>query len=296
MNEAIQRRAHKIAILLFVSTAVALPAAARAEASAAEGLDSRINFVGKLINESSASRKVHDSGNALAKALRDEASALYVQALASRDDGDAATASEQLSDAIRKMYEAVDAASGGGASTMAKGSRDYENRRASVEALLDAHARIAEEKGLGSAHARLAVDVRREVAEADATLAAGDLTVARDRLDHAYESVRHAVEGLREGETLVRELNFESTKDEYEYELDRNDTHRMLIDMLITEEKTGAGARARAEELIGSASTLRQEAEENAGSGRYEKAIELLERSTGELVKAIRGAGVYIPG
>jgi hypothetical protein len=41
---------------------------------------------------------------------------------------------------------------------------------------------------------------------------------------------------------------------------------------------------------------LRLKAESLATKGQFKDAIEMLERSTNELVKAIRGAGVYIPG
>ena len=33
-----------------------------------------------------------------------------------------------------------------------------------------------------------------------------------------------------------------------------------------------------------------------AGGGAFDQAIELLEMSTGQLVRAIRSAGIYIPG
>jgi hypothetical protein len=41
---------------------------------------------------------------------------------------------------------------------------------------------------------------------------------------------------------------------------------------------------------------LREDAESAAGEEQYEEAIELLEESTKELIRAIRSAGVYIPG
>ena len=41
---------------------------------------------------------------------------------------------------------------------------------------------------------------------------------------------------------------------------------------------------------------LRTKADELARRGDHAAAVRMLEDSTGELVKAIRGAGVYIPG
>lgn len=264
--------------------------------SPTESIDSRIGFVSTLINDSSASRKVVSSGNAQALELRAQASEKYEDAVASRDAGELDVASGHLSDAIHLMYAAVDAAKGIGSSAMAKGSRDYENRLASVEALLDAHARIAEEKGIKTTHAKLALEVRRDIAAADELLANGDIEAARTRLDSSYESVRSAVEGLREGETLVRELSFATKLDEYEYELDRNDTHQMLISLLVKDESTDTRRREQSQSLISSAAELREEAKSLANDGQIEEAISMLEKSTDELIKAIRGAGLYIPG
>ena len=44
------------------------------------------------------------------------------------------------------------------------------------------------------------------------------------------------------------------------------------------------------------AAALREDAEVAAGKEEYVEAIELLEESTKELIRAIRSAGVYIPG
>jgi len=119
---------------------------------------------------------------------------------------------------------------------------------------------------------------------------------ARVLLDETYESLKVSLEGLRGGDTLVRELKFETKEDEYAYELDRNDTHQMLIKVLLAETLENSPMRASAEKYIEKASGLRTEAEEAAGRKRFEEAIGLLEQSTKELIRAIRSAGVYIPG
>ena len=54
--------------------------------------------------------------------------------------------------------------------------------------------------------------------------------------------------------------------------------------------------RGTAETFINKAVVLREDAESAAGKKKYEEAIELLEESTKELIRAIRSAGVYIPG
>ena len=138
--------------------------------------------------------------------------------------------------------------------------------------------------------------VAADLLAADALLEQGDPDAARAALDKIYENVKVSLESLRGGDTLVRELNFETPEDEYRYELDRNDTHRMLVQVLLADKLEGSPMRASAEKFIANAKALRSEAEGIAVGGQFEEAIGLLEKSTKELIRAIRSAGVYIPG
>ena len=116
-------------------------------------------------------------------------------------------------------------------------------------------------------------------------------------LDEAYVAAKVAIEHLRGGETLVRSLNFASSEEEYHYEVDRNDTHRMLVDVLLKEKmKTNWGIEAMVNKFMESADKLRTRADEQASDGEYENAIGTMEQSTKEIVRAIRSAGIYIPG
>jgi len=102
---------------------------------------------------------------------------------------------------------------------------------------------------------------------------------------------------MRRGDTLVRSLNFATKREEYDYEIDRNDTHRMLVNVLLEERRASNPALDRSvRNFLDEAARLRGEAEQQAQKGGFDAAIKTLEDSTRELVRAIRGAGVYIPG
>jgi hypothetical protein len=102
-----------------------------------------------------------------------------------------------------------------------------------------------------------------------------------------------SIEALRRGDTLVRSLQFASPREEYDYEIDRNDTHRMLIGVVLADRKEAAGAMQPG---IDRAAALRADAEAQARRGGGAAAIRLLEDATRELVRAIRAGGLYIPG
>jgi tetratricopeptide (TPR) repeat protein len=152
------------------------------------------------------------------------------------------------------------------------------------------------EKGTADEHALLLADIDADIRAVETLLAANKIDQAREHLDRAYEQTRLSVEQSREGETLLRELKFETPEDEFQYELDRNDTHRMLLTVLLQEKMKNERVKDRVHAYVEEADKLRESATDQASDERFEEAIKLLERSTAELVRAIRGAGVYIPG
>jgi len=268
---------------------------AHAQETPADPFLSRQGSVEKLLNTSSAARQVEESGREDALRLRDQARQKYADAIRLHQSGDTEMAAAELSEAVSLMYAAVSASQAEGSIT-AKEKRDYQHRRESIDALLAAHERISAEKGQQTEHSRLQQEIAKELAQADKLLDSGDTAGAREQVDAAYKLVMLAVEGQRQGDTLVRELNFASAEDEYLYEMDRNETHKMLVSVLLEEKLADPRVKERVTKLVASAEALRAEATLQAKKGNFAEAIKTLESATAELVKAIRSAGVYIPG
>lgn len=267
----------------------------RADSAKPQDTGAKLGYVQRLLTESSAAKKVDQSGNSQAIAMKAEAQARFDRATELQEAGDADAAEAELRESIRLLTEAARAAQGESAVT-SKQSSDYGQRRDSVAALAKAHDRIATEKGLDDMNRELQAKVANDLSASDALLEEGKAGEARSMLDATYESVKSSLETLRGGDTLVRELNFETKEDEYLYELDRNDTHQMLVQVLFAEKMESSPMRATAEGFIDTAAGLRTNAEDAAAKKNFEEAIELLEESTKELIRAIRSAGVYIPG
>jgi hypothetical protein len=179
----------------------------------------------------------------------------------------------------------------------AKNQRDFETRLDSARALLVAQQRITQEKGNTSVAVEATGRVAALIADAERQAAAGRLDEARPLVERAYLIARVSIESLRRGDTLVRSLKFNSPREEYDYEIDRNDTHRMLIRVLLADRKdTSAQLQSLMQPLVERAASLRSEAEAMAARGDLAAAIRGLEDATRELVRAIRAGGLYIPG
>ncbi|MDH3639201.1 MAG: hypothetical protein OES09_12190 [Gammaproteobacteria bacterium] len=256
----------------------------------------RLKSVNTLIEKSSAAGQIRASGNEQAKAGHEQAREIYRKAVAAHDAGDHAAADELLKQAATAMFGAVRMAEQKSV-VGAKQEQDFQNRLDSVNALMEAHARVSTEKGASAAHEKLRTLVDDRITAARKLRSAGDVVKARGILDEAYVAAKTAIEELRGGDTLVRSLDFASAQEEYEYEIDRNDTHKMLVEVLLKEKmEASAGVKKMVTQYMDKAAQTRGEAEKQAVQGDFESAVRTLEQSTKEIVRAIRSAGIYIPG
>ncbi len=255
----------------------------------------RLKSVETLLEKSSATKQIDASGNADAIAHRELAKAHYEKAKLAYEAGDPDRANKELIEATKIMFEAVKMAEKNEITDVKK-KRDYKDRLDSINALMEAHERVADEKGRHADGKELKDIVAEKIRNANKLLDEGKLDEARSVLDEAYVAAKIAINSLRGGDTLVRTLNFESKEEEYRYEIDRNDTHKMLFKILNKNDDQSASPNKMTQALLDNAEELRKTAEKQASEGDYEAAIKSLEESTKNLVRALRGSGIYIPG
>ncbi|HJV51953.1 MAG TPA: hypothetical protein VJ652_10865 [Noviherbaspirillum sp.] len=261
-----------------------------------EQLERRLGSVETLIEKSSAAKQIEASGNAQAQGQRSKARDLRKQAEEAYKAGNYPNATRLLDEAAKMMFESVRLAAPEQV-TGEKKQRDFDNRMESVKALLTAQKRISAEKHLGAKGTETTAKIEAQIRDAQALATAGKLDEARSVLDNVYVTTKTAIEGMRGGDTLVRSLQFANKEEEYHYEVDRNDTHKMLVKVLLEEKRaSNPGLESMVQKYLEQSATLRTNAEGLAAKKDYEGAIKVLEDATRELVRAIRSAGVYIPG
>lgn len=248
--------------------------------------------VGKLLELSSAARQIEASKVPEALAKREKARELYKSAQAALSAGDLPKASQLLTGVRTNFFDAVRLAAPEEV-TAKKLEDNYKARLDSVNALLGAYKRVANEKGSAAKGVDETVALVEKGLVAAAKLAqAGKYKEGRGELDRVYLVAKASIGDLRGGDTLVRSLNFASKEEEYKYEIDRNNTHQMLIEVLLSDKR----ADNMTQGYIDKAKVLRAQAEATVNGKDYATGIKLLEESTAELVRAIRNAGIYIPG
>jgi flagellin-specific chaperone FliS len=287
----------RVKLTLLCSMLVFMMLAMAPFSSGAAPAESHLQKAEKLLRESTAARRVLDSDNAPAKARYAQALELLQQARDTSARGDQEKLDSLLNEATKIMFDATRMIEKD-ESFAIKDLRDYDTRLDSILALCKAYENIREEKGLGPAKdSELYPFVHRRLDQAKELKQQNQLKQGRKVLDEAYVAAKVAIEHLRGGETLVRTLEFDTAEDEYNYEVDRNDTHRMLVKMLLQEKmKTSNNIESMVSGFMQKADELRTQADAMAKGGDYKAAISTLEQSTKEIVRAIRSAGIYIPG
>jgi hypothetical protein len=260
-----------------------------------EQVERRIQSVGTLIGASSAARQIAESRSPEAAAAQAHARTLHESARQAAAVNDFLSASRLLDVAAKAMVEAVRMAS---PETVVGEKRraDFETRFSSAQALLDAQKRIVNEKGAALAPEGVTAKIESLLAESRRLAAGGNYDAAQAPLDQAYLASKATIGTLRGGDTLVRTLTFASKEEEYHYEIDRNDTHRLLIDVLVRGRPANASTTQAIADGVAEAGRLRRVAEAEGAARQFERAIATLEESTRALVRAIRAAGIYIPG
>ena len=263
--------------------------------SAQAQTDTRVTFINKLLTTSSGAQQINKSSNPEAKALHQDALELYRQAQEETNLGNSAKASALIDQSAKKMFQAIRMATPSSLGN-SKLKNDFNKRKESINTLRSAFDRIADENKGCECKEKTNAQITEITTTAEKLMDDGKTVKARTELDKAYQLLKVSIESLRGGQTLVRSLDFATPKEEYHYEIDRNDTHNMLVKLLLEDKKVSDYTSEKVAEFTEAAKSLRTDAEKSALSDKYEDAIKLLEDSTKQLVRAIRSAGIYIPG
>jgi hypothetical protein len=257
--------------------------------------EQKATFVEHLVNKSVAVATIESSGDANAVANLKKARSLVADARTELDGGDFKTANAILDEALAIVNKETRRLSK--TRVGEKRTRDaYDRRLQSVKTFLDAYERVGGTKDRTAAIDAEIERINNLVDEAEAIAAEGRIEEAKLVLDQAYLATRGNIKGLRQGTTLTRSLNFETAEEEYAYEIDRNDSHFMLLELALQRQPVAGSMRGRIDDLRGSAKQHRSGAEGHAAKGAYPPAIDALNESTDALLKAIRMTGLFIPG
>lgn len=253
---------------------------------------SRLRSVNTLIHKSSVVSRIEVSGNESAIAMLNESRELYSLAESQHKDNQDVEAGKTLNLCVAKLMQA---------SREAKTSLDdleyqtrlYQDRLASVEALLAAHHRVAVGKDIVAEKKVIEEQVRNKISLAQSQVEQQKIPEGQIILNEAYLTLKVSIFSMRNGDTVNSPKEFPTIQDHYNYELDRVQSYRMLIFVLVR----GASPRTveQIERLVTNGDELVKLAHTQAESGEFKTAIGTLNSAARYFARAIQTGGVYIP-
>lgn len=260
-----------------------------------EQWEKRLHALGELIERSSVSKQILSGKNEaslqkykLARSLREQAIIVY-------REGKYDETAMLIEKSKKALFDAAKL-SGSRESSKDKERRSYDAMKRSMNAMLEAMERIGAEKGNKKQVEPIAEKSRKLIKQADQLVSSGKEKEGIVLLGKAMHEIDTEISKMRSGDTLTRSLSFATPQEEYRYELERNDTHMMLINVYLAEKPVDGEARGKIDQHLEGAKAFRIKAEEMALAGKYQDAIREMESSTVNIIRAIRATGVYIPG
>lgn len=103
--------------------------------------------------------------------------------------------------------------------------------------------------------------------------------------------VDNALSDARHEDVLLDELSFESLEEEYTYELQRNESYVMLIDLMQKKTATSQASASYVKKMIEANIKLREQANQHVEKGEVQEGIKILEKGTDRLSRALRVSG-----
>jgi len=252
-------------------------------------------FVGRLLGDSSEAVRIAESGNPEARESLSRANELRARARDALERGDLRAADAAFNEAIGMIAKARRLAPD--ASYRAIEQRFRYNRLVStLDALQRSYrghlSRIgrAESEDPGWNAVSLLIQRAQSLRTSD-QLGQANLALLR-----AEQRLLEAFGGMLSGSTLDYTPRFSGEAEEFVFELERNRGYRELVPIALSELKPSGDAARRVEHHLETDRSLSGKARELAGRKRYAEALSTIRASTVSLQRALRAAGLAVPG
>ncbi|MEN8760897.1 MAG: hypothetical protein ABF290_00585 [Thiogranum sp.] len=268
-----------------------LAAANRPVDESHRAIDSKLKLLGKLVNDSTAAKRITASTNEQALELLANAREAWQHATAARESGDLNASEQHVKQGLDTISAASRMVEDVGRVQLMQQQR-YQQLRKRVLSFSEAFQRaVAEKPGQSVGDYLDQPGVSGLMLEAEGLAHKGDYVAANRRLVQAADAVEQALSLARDKETLVHELKFDSPEDEYAYEIQRNKGYQQLIDLL-KHKRTGSDTKlVYVQKMVVENDRLCEEAEVLVKQGDVQAAIRELEKGTVKLERALRASG-----
>ena len=260
-----------------------------------EYLENSLKSLAKLLNNSSVSKQVLHSNNDAAIQYYKFSKSLYNDAVSMYEENKYEKSLTLIKQSKSALFDSIEFSN---LKDTAKktGKYKYESLRKSATSLMNALENISQDETKIKKSKTIINNATQLVGKADKYYFDEQYKKGIEILNDALNLIKPAIRDIRTGNTLVRSLRFAHIKDEYKYELDRNDTHFMLLKMFLKDKAIDNNQEDKILSTIKIAKSLRNDALKYAKKDMYKEAVKKLEKSTLKTIQILRNTGINIPG
>jgi hypothetical protein len=264
----------------------------------ASGVQQKLTMVDRMVYNSPVATRVVSSGNDEARRHFNDARELHTHARALISTGQLRGADALLNEAIWSISQAQQLVPDQAARLVEERAR-YEQLRASVDAMLRTY-----QLGVAGSGVKLAGDsaadrnLTRTLAtmeQARAQADDGKVVEANRLLDQALGVLLREQLSRLDGQTLVYDRRYASTRDEFQAELARHRSYESLVPLAVLEFRPSREAQALIDRYVRQSRELRQRAEGEAGANNHAQGVQSLVEATDVLQRALQAAGLAVP-
>jgi hypothetical protein len=256
-------------------------------------VNQKLMFADMLVN-STASTRVKDSANEQAIQTQQKAEDLLAQAKGELKSGNNQAAYANAEEALALLKSAARLVPSEQETAALKES--YEELLHSIDNFKksheESHQRMFKAGGESSAIDYDKKQVAVLMTEAESLAQKKDYVNANKKLERAQAMITTAIQQMLNSQTIVYDLNFESPKEEYEYELKRFGGYEELIPIAVEQKQPNEGTKNLMQSFVEKGQKKRSIAIETAQGGDYPRAVAMLQDATKDIRRALRMVGV----
>lgn len=177
----------------------------------------------------------------------------------------------------------------------AKLREEYQSIRDRVESFRKALFMICKEKNIDVDAALPAAQFMLLINDAEQLVEKSRVDRAIIKISKAANIVETSLAKIRNNETIIHSLKFASIEEEFQYELERNKSHLMLIDLMLSQRSLNQSLIDLIHGLVADNAKLADRATRLHANDNTDEAKIVLEQGTDKLVQALRKGGMFIP-
>lgn len=201
---------------------------------------------------------------------------------------------EQLDEALRNLSKASSQLTADGTGSINTQKKQFDGHASQIESYRRTLQDMTSSPQTAAAARQLIIRIDALTAEGRKLFDSGRHDEANKRMAAAYKLAVEEISRLRDGQEVVMRLQFNSPREEFDYEQKRFYSNEILVGMLIREERATGDARKQVDAYVQGASSIKAEATAKANAGDYPMAIKEMEKANLQLNRALQMMGVPV--